>query len=180
MNQHIRFCKAADGVKLAYALSGEGVPLVMSANWLTHLEHQWHSPGWQPWLEAFSRDYRFLRYDGRGCGLSDWHADDLSFEAWVRDLECVVEAASFPRFDLLAKAGAGRLRLNTRPAIPSGSVISFFTAPTRLDDCAGTINQTRSKRHGCCSISPASAGGGRTTPSCKPGPRYTSRAAPSI
>jgi hypothetical protein len=39
MNQSIRFCTSPDGVKLAYAVSGEGPPLVMSATWLAHLEH---------------------------------------------------------------------------------------------------------------------------------------------
>jgi pimeloyl-ACP methyl ester carboxylesterase/DNA-binding CsgD family transcriptional regulator len=107
MNQDIRFCTSADGVKLAYAVSGGGPPLVMSATWLSHLEQQWQSLAWQPWLEAFSRDHKLLRYDARGCGLSDRDADDLSFEAWVRDFECVIEAASLPRFDLLATCWGG-------------------------------------------------------------------------
>ncbi len=111
MHQNIRFCTAADGVKLAYATSGEGSPLVMSATWLTHLERQWRSPAWQPWLETFSREHKLLRYDGRGCGLSDWDAEDLSFEAWIRDFECVVDAASFPRFDLLAKCWGGPIAI---------------------------------------------------------------------
>ena len=107
MNQDIRFCTSADGVKLAYAVSGEGPPLVMSATWLSHLEQQWQSLAWQPWLEAFSRDHKLLRYDARGCGLSDRDANDLSFGAWVRDFECVIEAASLPRFDLLATCWGG-------------------------------------------------------------------------
>ena len=107
MHQSIRFCTAPDGVKLAFAVSGEGPPLVMSATWLTHLEHQWRNPAWQPWLEVFSRQHQLLRYDARGCGLPDWQADDLSFEAWVRDSECVIDAASFQRFDLLAKCWGG-------------------------------------------------------------------------
>jgi pimeloyl-ACP methyl ester carboxylesterase/DNA-binding CsgD family transcriptional regulator len=111
MDQAIRFCTSADGVKLAYAVSGEGPPLVMSATWLTHLEHQWHSASWQPWLEAFSHEHKLLRYDARGCGLSDWDADDLSFESWIRDFECVIEAASFQRFDLLAKCWGGPIAI---------------------------------------------------------------------
>lgn len=111
MNQDIRFCTAADGVKLAYAVSGEGPPLVMSATWLSHLEHQWRSASWRPWLDAFSSDHKLLRYDARGCGLSDWDAKDLSFESWVRDFECVIEAASFERFDLLAKCWGGPIAI---------------------------------------------------------------------
>ena len=111
MNQDVRFCTAADGVKLAYAVSGEGPPLVMTATWLSHLEHQWRSAAWQPWLEAFSREHKLLRYDARGCGLSDWDADDLSFEAWVRDFECVIEAAGLPQFYLLAKCWGGPIAI---------------------------------------------------------------------
>jgi len=43
MNQNIRFCMTHDPVRLAYAVSGEGPPMVMSATWLSHLEHQWRS-----------------------------------------------------------------------------------------------------------------------------------------
>ncbi len=111
MNQDIRFCTAPDRVKLAYAVSGEGPPLVMAATWLSHLEHQWRSASWQPWLQAFSRQHNLLRYDARGCGLSDRNANDLSFEAWVRDLECVIEAASFRRFDLIAKCWGGPIAI---------------------------------------------------------------------
>lgn len=111
MNQQIRFCTSSDGTKLAYAISGDGPPLVMSATWLTHLEHQWRSLAWQPWLEAFSRDHKLLRYDARGCGLSDRDTDELSFENWVRDFECVLEAAAFRQFDLLATCWGGPIAI---------------------------------------------------------------------
>ena len=111
MNQDIRFCTAPDGVRLAYALSGDGPPLVMSATWLTHLEHQWRSLAWRPWLDAFSRGHKLLRYDSRGCGLSDRNVGDLSFETWVRDFECVVDAAGFRRFDLLATCQGGPIAI---------------------------------------------------------------------
>jgi len=107
MNQSIRFCTTAAGVKLGYAISGDGPPLVMSATWLSHLEHQWKSLAWQPWLEGLSSEHRLLRYDSRGCGLSDRETDDLSFENWVRDFECVIDAAGFTRFPLLATCWGG-------------------------------------------------------------------------
>jgi pimeloyl-ACP methyl ester carboxylesterase/DNA-binding CsgD family transcriptional regulator len=111
MDQDIRFCTTSDGVRLAYAVSGAGSPLVMSATWLTHLEHQWHSLAWQPWLDGLSRDHKLLRYDSRGCGLSDRDAGDLSFESWIRDFECVVEAAAFQRFSLLATCQGGPIAI---------------------------------------------------------------------
>ena len=107
MNQQIRFCTGRDEVKIAYALSGEGPPLAMCAPWLTHLDHQWRSLAWRPWLETFSSEYTLLRYDSRGCGLSDREVEDVSFESWVRDFESVVDAAGFDRFALLGACQGG-------------------------------------------------------------------------
>ncbi|MFL5616808.1 MAG: alpha/beta fold hydrolase [Gemmatimonadaceae bacterium] len=101
LQQSIHFCTAADGVRIAYATSGTGPPLVKPANWITHLEYDWESPVWRHWLQELSRDRTLLRYDERGCGLSDRDAADLSFESWVSDLETVVDAAGLDRFPLL-------------------------------------------------------------------------------
>ena len=111
MNQDIRFCKSADGVRLAYAVSGEGSPLVMSATWLTHLEHQWQSMAWRPWLDVCSNGHQLLRYDSRGCGLSDRDTDDFSFENWLKDFECVIEAAGLQRFSLLGTCWGGPIAI---------------------------------------------------------------------
>ena len=111
MTQKVRFCTSFDGTRIAYATSGEGPPLVMSASWLTHLEHQWHSLAWKPWLDYFSSRYTLLRYDSRGCGLSDRNARDLSFETWVRDFECVVEAAGLERFAVLGTCQGGPIAI---------------------------------------------------------------------
>ena len=99
--QQIRFCTSPDGVRIAYATTGTGPPLVKAANWLSHLEFDWNSPVWRHWLTELSRDYNFVRYDERGCGLSDWDVPELSFESWVRDLETVVDAVAPERFPLL-------------------------------------------------------------------------------
>lgn len=101
MKQQIRFCTTADGVRIAYATTGTGPPLVKVSNWLSHLEFDWGSPVWRHWLKELSRDHTLLRYDERGCGLSDWNVDELSFEAWVHDLETVVDAVGVDRFPLL-------------------------------------------------------------------------------
>lgn len=99
--QEVRFCTAADGVRIAYATIGEGPALVKAANWLNHLEFDWQSPIWRHWIEAFARGRQFVRYDERGNGLSDWDVADLSFEMFVRDLEAVVDALGLERFALL-------------------------------------------------------------------------------
>jgi len=101
LKQQIHFCTAADGVRIAYATTGSGSPLVKAANWLSHLEHDWRSPVWRHLLHELARDHRLVRYDQRGNGLSDWDVADISFEAFVRDLESVVDAAGLDRFALL-------------------------------------------------------------------------------
>lgn len=101
LRQNIRFCEAHDGVRIAYATSGSGPALVKVGNWLSHLEFDLQSPVWGHLVEMLSQDYTVLRYDQRGTGLSDWEVGDISFEAWVRDLETVVDAAGVERFPLL-------------------------------------------------------------------------------
>jgi pimeloyl-ACP methyl ester carboxylesterase/DNA-binding winged helix-turn-helix (wHTH) protein len=92
-DQEVRYCVAGDGVCVAYAVAGAGPPLVKAANWLTNLEEEWDSPIWGHWLHELARDHRLVRYDERGCGLSDWDVPEFGFEPWVDDLELVVDAA---------------------------------------------------------------------------------------
>lgn len=99
--QSIRFATSDDGTRIACAESGDGPPLVKAANWLSHLEFEWDSPVWRHWLTELSRRYRLIRYDQRGCGLSDWNAEDLSFDAWLRDFEVVIDATGLERFPIL-------------------------------------------------------------------------------
>jgi pimeloyl-ACP methyl ester carboxylesterase len=105
--QEIRFATAGDGTRLAYAISGAGPPLVKAANWLSHLAYDWESPVWRHWLAELSRRFRLVRYDERGCGLSDWDIGRFSFEDWVDDLETVVDAAGLDRFPLLGISQGG-------------------------------------------------------------------------
>lgn len=93
MKQRIKYTHSKDGTALAWASAGEGPPLVKAANWLTHLEYDLESPVWSHWVHFFTDHFRFIRYDERGCGLTDREVADLSFERWVEDLEAVVDAA---------------------------------------------------------------------------------------
>lgn len=99
--QQIMFARTQDGVRLAYAASGAGPTLIKAATWLSHLEFDWESPVWSHLLRDLSDRFTFVRYDERGCGLSDWAVPELSFESWVRDLETVADAAGAERFALL-------------------------------------------------------------------------------
>lgn len=107
MNSEIRFVTASDGVRIACASEGTGPPLVKAPNWLSHAGIDGDSPVWRHWWRELSRDHRFIRFDQRGCGLSDWLVDDLSFDRWVNDLEAVVDAFDLGRFILLGMSQGG-------------------------------------------------------------------------
>jgi pimeloyl-ACP methyl ester carboxylesterase/DNA-binding CsgD family transcriptional regulator len=111
MEQQIRFCTTSDGVQIAYATAGKGPPLVKAANWLSHLEFEWQSPVWRHWLEGLSKSHTLIRYDQRGCGLSDWDVNDFSYEACVRDLKAVVDETGLDRFPLLGVSQGGSVAI---------------------------------------------------------------------
>jgi len=118
VNEQVRFCRSFDGAQIAYAVTGRGAPLVLLPSWLTHLHYQWRSVAWRPWLEALSAGWRLLRYDPRGCGLSDRDVEDLSFDTWVRDLQAVLDAAGFERVALLGICQGGPVALALAAAHP--------------------------------------------------------------
>ena len=99
--QEIRYCTTTDGIRLAYATSGQGPPLVKASNWLTHLDFEWGSPIWRHWWESLSEHHRVVRYDERGNGMSQRDVPDVNFDTWVQDLETVADAAQLERFALL-------------------------------------------------------------------------------
>ena len=101
VKQEVRFCSAPDGTRLAYAVHGRGPPLVRVATWLTHLDFDWESPVWRHWLSTLGEHHTVVRYDERGCGLSDSEPGDPSVETWIADLETVVDAVGLDRFALL-------------------------------------------------------------------------------
>jgi len=93
VHQRIQFARSHDDIRLAWAQCGRGPVLVKASNWLTHLQYDWSSPVWQHWMKFFSDNFRFIRFDERGCGMSDWEVNEFSADNWLPDLECVVEAA---------------------------------------------------------------------------------------
>ena len=109
--QEIRYCTTSDGVRLAYATTGNGPPLVKASNWLTHLDFEWGSPIWRHWYTALSLHHRLVRYDERGNGMSQRDVPDVSFDTWVRDLETVVDAAGLDRFPLLGISRGGPIAI---------------------------------------------------------------------
>ncbi len=101
-HQEIHFCKSPNGARIAFAITGEGTPLIRTGHWLTHLEHDWHSPIWRPFLDELGKRFEVVRYDQRGCGLTDWKIEDFSFDRFEEDLEAVIDAAGHEQFVLYA------------------------------------------------------------------------------
>lgn len=107
VEHRVLFTTSFDGTRIAYAIAGNGPPLVKVGNYMGHVEYDWDTPVWAHWLKELTRSHRLIYYDERGSGLSDWNAEDISFEAWVRDLEAVVDAAGLQQFPLFAMSQAG-------------------------------------------------------------------------
>lgn len=111
MPSEVRFCTAADGVRLAYAVSGRGPAVVKAGHWLTNIDHDWTSPVWRHWLEYLTSRATLVRYDERGCGLSDRQYPALSLDTWVGDLDAVVAAAGVERCTLLGLCQGGPIAI---------------------------------------------------------------------
>ena len=107
----IQFARSADDTRIAYAITGEGPPLVRASHWLGNLDFDWQTPVWGPWIGALSERYRLLRYDSRGCGLSDREVDAITIDGLVADLECVVDKAGLDRFALLGMSQGGAVSI---------------------------------------------------------------------
>lgn len=111
MRQSIGFSRTTDGVRIAYATAGHGPPLLRVGGWLTHVEHDWQSPVWQAWLRELTREHTLARFDIRGSGLSDRAVTDQGLEAWVKDLEAVVDSLGWERFPLFGLCQGGAIAL---------------------------------------------------------------------
>jgi pimeloyl-ACP methyl ester carboxylesterase/DNA-binding CsgD family transcriptional regulator len=107
--QQIRFCTSHDGTRIAFAICGRGPPLLFAQHWIHHIELDWDSPIWRPWLELLTRRHSVIRYDWRGCGLSDREGMEFSPELFLDDLLAVAEAAGLSRFPLLGMAQGARI-----------------------------------------------------------------------
>jgi pimeloyl-ACP methyl ester carboxylesterase/DNA-binding CsgD family transcriptional regulator len=107
--QDIRFCTSRDGTRIAYAKCGVGPPLVWIAHFIHHLEFDWNSPVWRPWISALARRHTLIRYDFRGTGLSDRARVEFSFEKLVEDFEAVINASGVQRFSIFAMSGGARV-----------------------------------------------------------------------
>ena len=89
--QDIRFCKTTDGVRIASASTGIGPVLVRVGTWCSHLECDLREPESWAAIQEFGRAHTFVRYDPRGCGMSDRRIPNVEFAGLVADLEAVMD-----------------------------------------------------------------------------------------
>lgn len=111
MRPPIRFCTSADGTRIAYAVEGAGPPLVRTPFYLTNVELDWSCRAWKPYLEEYTRQWTLVRFDLRGFGLSDWEVPEQSLEAWVRDMEAVIDAAGLEQFSVIGSCHGGAIAI---------------------------------------------------------------------
>jgi pimeloyl-ACP methyl ester carboxylesterase len=111
VKQHIQYATSSDGVRIAYAAMGQGTPVVRASHWLTHLEYELDSPVWRHLILGMASRHKFIRYDGRGTGLSQRDAVDISMDRWVSDLECIVDSLLLERFVLLGVSRGGAISI---------------------------------------------------------------------
>jgi DNA-binding winged helix-turn-helix (wHTH) protein/pimeloyl-ACP methyl ester carboxylesterase len=109
--QNIRFCSTVDGVRIAYSTMGDGSPLVIPPQLVTHLEADLVEGPLAHVYEALARRHTLVRFDMRGTGLSDRNAPLSSEQHFVLDLEAVVDALGVERFPLYGLCGGGLLAL---------------------------------------------------------------------
>lgn len=100
-SQEIRFCKAQDGLRLAWTSAGTGSPIVKVPNWISHLELDWRHPGMAHVYSSLAERHRLVLFDARGNGLSDWEMENVSFDLLVDDLKCVFDAAEVDRAPII-------------------------------------------------------------------------------
>lgn len=143
----VRFVTTPDGVRLAYAVYGDGPPLVWAAHWLTHLEYAWESPVWRHFVAFFTRHFTLVRYDERGCGLSDWTDRGFDLDTWVADLALIVDTLGIERFDLLGMSQGGPIAIEyavrwparVRKLILSGTFPSGTFIPESQREALGQL-----------------------------------------
>ena len=147
LKHETRFCSSPDGVGLAYAIDGEGPPLVKASNWMTHLDYERESPVWRHWVRELSRGHTLVRFDERGCGLSDRHFDGApTIDTYVGDLAAVVDAAGLEHFALLGLSGGGPTAIEyaaRNPQRVSRLVLYGTWARGRNRRGEGAVDQTR-------------------------------------
>ena len=107
VQQDIHYTRNPSGHKLAWSLVGEGPPLVRALGWFTNLDFEWRHPASRRCIDLMAANYRVLRYDARGMGMSERDVTEVSAATRLQDLEAVIEASGLERFILWGLSEGG-------------------------------------------------------------------------
>jgi pimeloyl-ACP methyl ester carboxylesterase len=109
----VQYARTVDGRSIAYAVTGEGPPLVFLPLGLNHIQLAWQQDGRiSHWLRALSQRFRLVQYDGRATGMSDRGLDDShSLADLDRDLEAVMDRLSLQGAVLLGYFYSGHVAI---------------------------------------------------------------------
>jgi len=105
MDPQFRFCASADGTRIAYAVYGNGPPL-LSVALSVSMDAHFTIPEPRAFLDALASRATLVMFDARGMGASARDVDDPSPEAAAHDLAAVADAAGFERFTLFTDGAA--------------------------------------------------------------------------
>jgi class 3 adenylate cyclase len=107
MEPRIQYAKTADGVSIAFWTLGEGTPLVHLPLTFSHIQLEWQIAECRRWYESLAQNRKLVRSDPRGYGLSERNITELSLDAWLLDLEAVVDRLGLDKFALLGPQHSG-------------------------------------------------------------------------
>lgn len=100
----MRYCLAADGIRLAYMVQGEGEPLVLLNP--QAMDHRF----WNGLLEAYTDRYQVITFDTRGTGASDKpELPPYSTRALAQDVISLLDALEIARAHLYGISMGGRV-----------------------------------------------------------------------
>ena len=105
----VQYVTTSDGIQLAYAVAGDGEPIVQLPFHYNHVLLRWTVP---LWFRGLAKHFHVAHYDGRGQGLSSRNLTRQQTTADLRrDLEAIIDATGFDRFALMAYGGFGHVAL---------------------------------------------------------------------
>ena len=109
----IQYCTTSDGVRIGYAVAGDGPPIVVVLGWINPIQYQGANELTYLTFARYLDHFRVIRFDKRGTGASDRDVTDLSVDARLRDLEAVVAATDLDRFRLYGHSEGGSVAPTT-------------------------------------------------------------------
>jgi pimeloyl-ACP methyl ester carboxylesterase len=108
MDPRIQYARTSDGVNIANWTMGEGPPLLhLPWGTLSNCQAEWRLEGCRRWYERLALRSTVIRYDPRGCGMSDPEEGAVAVDDLVKDIEAVVDSMGLKQVALLGVFDSG-------------------------------------------------------------------------